>query len=80
MPQVYGPGKREIDLESDQSIYTDDSLKQELISNLRKKCKAELKKTKDKAQRMKLDNDLRLSYKQNIHSQLHFGSRMSAAE
>ena len=44
-----------------------DSLQQEYIDNLRRKCKAELKRTKNKHEKMLLDNDLRMSYRHNIH-------------
>jgi hypothetical protein len=67
-PDLYGPEIGNPDM-------SEDSLQEEYISNLRRKTKAQLKRTKDKTQKMKLDNDLRLSYKQNIHSNLMFGQK-----
>jgi hypothetical protein len=35
---------------------------------MRKKCKQDLKKAKNKKEKMKLDHELRMSYQQNIHT------------
>ena len=61
-PHIYGPQANETKNETIDNI-SDDSIKQEYISSLRRKCKAELKKANSKQQKMMLDNNLRLSYK-----------------
>ena len=45
----------------------DESLQKECIENLRRKTRAELKKTQNKDKKMKLDNDLRMSYKYGLN-------------
>lgn len=51
------------------------SLQKEYIENLRRKCKQDLKKTTDRSQKMKLDEDLRQSYKYGNHDSLSFGKK-----
>lgn len=52
-----------------------DNLQKECIENLRRKTRAELKKTTDVKQKMKLDHNLRMSYKYGRHDQLSFGQK-----
>ena len=45
----------------------EEAIQQWYLTALRKQCKQHLKKAKTKKERMKLDNDLRMSYKHNDH-------------
>jgi len=37
------------------------------LENVRRKWKSELKKAKTKKEKMHIDNDLRMSYRHNVH-------------